>query len=297
MIRFILSFLLTGLLGACTPHDTDELAARIRRIVDGADARIGVAVILDGRDTLSVGAADDYPLMSVVKLHQAMAVVACCEERQLSLSTELRVPAEALPSDTWSPLRDACPEGGSFTVAELLRYTLCWSDNNVCDLLFEQFGSPEAVERYVRSLHVGPCRIAVNEAQMHADLANCYRNRTSPMAAARLLERLLTDDDLFTFEHVEFLRRTLLDCRTGADRLAAPLAGTQARIGHKTGTGDRLPNGRAIACNDVGFVLLPDGRHYTIAFLMCDSAESDAENARLAAAVSRAVYRYMTERR
>ena len=290
-------FFLAVLSTACAPRSTADLRARIRRIVERAAARIGVAVILDGRDTLSVGAADDYPLLSVVKLHQAMAVTACCEERQQSLSTPIVVSAAELLPDTWSPLRDASPEGGTFTVAELLRYTLCYSDNNACDLLFDRFGGPAAVDRYVRSLRIGPCTIEATEAQMHADAAACYRNRTSPMAAARLVERLLTDDALFTPAHTELLRRMLLDCRTGADRLAAPLAGTGARLGHKTGTGDRLPNGRAIACNDVGFVLLPDGRHYTVAVLIRDSAESDARNARLMAEVSRAVWRHMTEER
>ena len=63
-------------------------------------------------------------------------------------------------------------------------------------------------------------------------------------------------------------------------------------MGHKTGTGDRNAQGRIIGLNDVGFVVLPGGRRYTIAVLVRDSAESDEATARIIADVSEAVYRY-----
>ena len=91
---------------------------------------------------------------------------------------------------------------------------------------------------------------------------------------------------------LDFIRKTMTACRTGLDRLPAPLAGTGAVLGHKTGTGDRNAQGRIIGLNDVGFVFLPGGRRYTIAVLVRDSAESDAATARIIADVSEAVYRY-----
>lgn len=91
-----------------------------------------------------------------------------------------------------------------------------------------------------------------------------------------------------------FIVATLTGCTTGTDRLPAPLAGTGAVIAHKTGTGDTDSRGRIIGLNDAGTVTLPDGRRYSIAVLIKDSAASPSETASVIAAVSEAVYRHMT---
>ena len=68
--------------------------------------------------------------------------------------------------------------------------------------------------------------------------------------------------------------------------------GDGVTLGHKTGTSDRDALGRAIGTNDVGFVLLPDGRRYVIAVFVKDSHESDEANEALIADISRIVYEH-----
>ena len=75
-------------------------------------------------------------------------------------------------------------------------------------------------------------------------------------------------------------------------KLPAPLKESGAVIGHKTGSGYRLPDGRLSACNDIGFVTLPDGRTYFIAVFIKDSALTDAENDRLITDISAIAYRF-----
>ena len=72
----------------------------------------------------------------------------------------------------------------------------------------------------------------------------------------------------------------------------SPLADKGVVIGHKTGTGDLNAKGQQIGCNDIGFVLLPDGRTYSIAVFVKDSEESFAENSKIIADISRIVYEY-----
>lgn len=84
-----------------------------------------------------------------------------------------------------------------------------------------------------------------------------------------------------------------MECNTGRDRLPAPLQGTEAVIGHKTGSGDVNAEGLLIATNDIGFVYLPDGRRYVVAVFVKDSAADDRSNAQLIARISEAVYRYV----
>ena len=85
----------------------------------------------------------------------------------------------------------------------------------------------------------------------------------------------------------------MTECRTGQDRLVAPLLDKKVTIGHKTGTGDRNDKGQQVACNDIGFVLLPDGHVYSIAVFVKDSAENNQENSKIIADISRIVYEYI----
>ena len=85
----------------------------------------------------------------------------------------------------------------------------------------------------------------------------------------------------------------MVECQTGQDRLVAPLLDKGVIVGHKTGTGDRNAKGQQIGCNDIGFVVLPDGHTYSIAVFVKDSEESSPENSKIIADVSRIVYEYV----
>lgn len=284
--------LLTAAVLAVSLVRAGDLRSEIERIASGCDARVGVAVILPGGDTLTVGGDREYPMMSVMKLPQAMAAADSMERGGIALSRKVMVEKSDLPSGTWSPLRDRYPDGGvELTVEELIDYSLQQSDNNACDLLFRLFGGPESVEAYLGKSGVAGMHVEKTEAEMHADPVAALRNRTTPMAAARMVERLLEEArERPLFAHIS---ATISRCRTGLDRLHQPLEGTGATIGHKTGSGGVDSLGRLVAVNDAGFVLLPDGRRYVVAVFVADSGETPAATAAIIAAISRAVYRYV----
>ena len=135
---------------------------------------------------------------------------------------------------------------------------------------------------------------AASETAMHEDLDLCYQNWSTPLAAAELME-IFRREPLFAQEYQDFIYQTMVECKTGQDRLVAPLADKGVVIGHKTGTGDLNAKGQQIGCNDIGFVLLPDGRTYSIAVFVKDSEESFAENSKIIADISRIVYEYMMQ--
>lgn len=292
-----LFLLLALVLTAAAPASAEgNLKTQLQKIIAGADARVGVAVIADG-DTLTVNGSPDYPLMSVMKLHQAVAVARILEERGLPLTTTVHIYVQDLKAGTWSPLRDARPGGGfDMSVAELLRYTLQQSDNNACDILFDRFAAPEHVDSIIRSMGFRDFRIAATEDEMHRDLKKCRENVSSPQSAADLMDRLASGTLPLGKEYADFIRSTLLECRTGLNRLPLPLEGSGALIGHKTGTSDREADGRWTGINDVGFVLLPDGRSYTLAVFISDSALGMEENEKLIADISGAVYSELSGR-
>lgn len=273
----------------------DDLRQAIIEYVSGKPAQIGVALIVEGRDTVCVNDSCRYPLMSVFKLHQAMAVAHRLRASGRSLDTLLWIGRDDLRPDTYSPLRDEYPEGNiQLSVSELLAYTLQQSDNNACDILFDRIYGVGETERYIRSLGIAPLSIVADEAEMHAFLGRCYENWSTPLAVARLVEMLFVCPS-FDQREEAYVRKMLVECRTGGDRLAAPLQGTGASVGHKTGTGDRNDRGEWIGVNDAGFVRLPDGRHYTLVVLVKDSRATMEETCRYIAEISAMVYRALTD--
>lgn len=286
---FILLCLMPALL--CAQNST--LTNQLKQAIKEKKAEIGIAVIIDGKDTITVNNATHYPLMSVFKFHQALALADYMEKRKQSLDTRLAISKSDLKPNTYSPLRDKHPQGGiEMSIADLLKYTLQLSDNNACDILFGYQGGTEAANNYIHSLGILDCAITATEDEMHQDLNRCYQNWSTPLAAAQLLE-VFRKKSLFADEYKEFIYRTMVECETGKDRLVAPLQNKGIIIGHKTGTGDRNSRGQQIGCNDIGFVLLPNGHSYSIAVFVKDSEESDQVNSKIIAEISRIVYEYV----
>ena len=272
-----------------------SLEDQLKQAIKGKKAEIGIAVIIDGKDTVTVNNDIHYPLMSVFKFHQALALADYMGKQQQSLNFELTIKKEDLKPDTYSPLRDSFPQGGfNIDIADLLKYTLQQSDNNACDILFQYQGGVDAVNQYIHSLGIRDCAIVGTETAMHEDLNLCYENWTTPLAAAELVE-IFRKKPLFPNVYKDFIFQTMVECQTGQDRLVAPLLDKKVTVGHKTGTGDLNAKGQQIGCNDIGFVLLLGGRTYSIAVFVKDSEENNQANSKIIANISRIVYEYIMQ--
>lgn len=119
-------FLLCCCLAAAVPFSArgESLERALRAVIDSVRATVGVAVVFGDGDTLAVNGGRCYPMLSVCKFHQALAVLDRLDRRGLPLTTRIPVRRSDLLPGTWSPLREACPGGGRFTVAELLTYSV-----------------------------------------------------------------------------------------------------------------------------------------------------------------------------
>lgn len=255
------------------------------------DAKVGVAVMVNKTDTLTVNNSDKYPMMSVFKFHQALAVCHHLQTKGISLDSVINISKEELRENTYSPLRDRFPEGNiRISLSELMEYTLQLSDNNACDILFNRILSTKETDRYIRSLGIDDFSIEMDENDMHENLDNCYSNWTTPMAAVRLINLFLEGGAVFG-EYYDFIKRTMTECTTGIGRLPYPLKNTAAVIGHKTGTGDKNSDGRYIGINDIGFIDLPNGDRYLIAVFVKDSAENYETTEKIIAEISSIVYK------
>ena len=294
-IFFLLLTTLCSFLTVCGQSPKERLKASLEELLKTQKVQAGIALIIDGEDTLALHNEVHYPMMSVFKFHQALAVADCLQRQGISLDTTLCIRKEELKENTYSPLRDRYPEGNVvLSVADLLTYTLQWSDNNACDILFDRIIGTKETEAYIRSLGIEDFRITANEDDMHREWKLCYENWSTPLAAARLLELFITEK-IVTGPYYTFIRRTMTGCTTGKDRLPAAITDSRTIIGHKTGTGDRNPQGELIGINDIGFIFTAEGPRYTLAVFLKDSKESDADTAALIGKISKVVLEYVTQ--
>ena len=269
-------------------HDlTDELQS----FIHNKDARIGIAVIVDGCDTVSVNGTRDFPMLSVYKFPQALAVIDYCINNNISIRDSICVSADEIKPDTWSPLRDKYGVNNlRLPISELLAYSLQLSDNNACDILFRLIGGTAVSENTMRKLGLDNIFISATEDEMHKDLYLCYLNRTTPLDMAILFDRFYTMIRSSS-EDYQYIARLIENCATGADRLHGGITGEDVMLGHKTGTGDKNSQGRIIAVNDCGYVIFPDGYRYSIAVFIADSAYDMDVSAKIIADISSIVYK------
>ena len=286
----LLALLLQGCQGrkALPQPDADApLREALAALCDNVDGRVGVAAAMaDGR-LITFGDTTSFPLLSVVKFPQAIALCRCLDEQQRTLDDTLHITSAELLPDTWSPLRDEHPAGGTFTIGELLRWSLVMSDNNACDILFHRLCSVGETEARIHALGFTDCHIEVDEQAMRSDLTQCYRNAVTPATAVQMLQYLYAHRDE---THLSTVWEDMALCQTGQHRIPAGVLHDSATVVHKTGTGP-VVDGRLLALNDAGIVLYPDGTQLTLAIFVSDAALTADQAEALIAAITRTITR------
>lgn len=289
--RFFISFLL---LTTASFAQTSSLKKEIQSIIDGKKATIGVGLRFNGQTLLIINNKHHYAMMSTFKFPLAITVLNLLDRHKLPLTTEIFIHKSDLLPDTYSPLRDSCPDGNfNMSVKDLIKYSVAQSDNNACDILLRYVGGPRAVQGYLDSLGIKDMHIVATEARMHEERQNQYLNWCSPEAAVQLTDTFLKGS-LLSEEYQKFLEATLIETTTGPDKLKGLLP-SDLIAGHKTGSSDRTPSGLKAGDNDMGFVRLPNGKFYSIAVFIMDSMEDDKTNASIIARISKAVFNHLNK--
>ncbi len=300
---FVLT-LLAGLLGtgcsarkdAVVADRLDRLKAELAEYIEGKDAKIGVAVIYDGTDTVSVNGGRDFPMLSVYKFPQALAVADYCLKNGMAVSDTIAIKADSIRTNTWSPMREKHGVRNlGLPLSELLEYSVGQSDNNACDILFALIGGPNKADSLMKAMGHDDISIRSTEDEMHRDPMLCNLNTSTPVAMAALFDEFYRQDMFHQSSIHEAIGAIMLSCSTGVNRLPAPLAATNAVIGHKTGTGDVDGRGRIMAVNDAGMVFLPNRHGYAIAVFVADSAYDMESTEKIIADISDIVFRSLAE--
>lgn len=184
----------------------NNLEADIKKLTQTRQAEVGVAVLYQD-DVFTISNQDQYPLMSVFKLHIALTALNKMEKDHIALDSMVYIKPEQMHKDTYSPLRDKYPNQTIYiSYREILEYTLSHSDNNTCDWLIDFVGGIKHVDSYIKSLGITYLNLTETEHSMHEDIMRSYNNWSTPLSVARLLQKIFTEH-ILTNEHFIFFGR------------------------------------------------------------------------------------------
>lgn len=285
------------------------LEAEIARIAEAAKGKVGVAAVaIDSGDAALVNADGHYPMQSVYKLPIAMAVVEQAMLGKLNLDTNVRVTKDDMVREGMrSPLRDMAPDGGEYSLRDLIRFALVESDGTASDVLMRAAGGAGEVQAYLTQLGIADIKVVNTEKELGGDWQSQYANYAAPSAAVELLRFIdpclnaaLDDPKTCRIPGPPVARRasamldekliftSMAESNPGARRLKGMLPkGTV--VAHKTGTGG-TQNGITGATNDIGIVTLPNGKHFAIAVFVSDSPADEATREAVIARIAKAVW-------
>lgn len=301
MIKNLVCFsLLIYVLALCSCSLTQDnnaascsLAMELSEYVNSVPGTVGIAYV-SGNDTVCINNGVHFPLMSVFKLHESLAVLDALKRKGISVDTILDIRNEEIDRETWSPmLQDFTEPDFKVSVGKLIDYAIAASDNNASNILFQRIIMPKEVDRYIRTITPDTTfSIAWTEAEMKQNHDRAYDNYTSPLSAALLIKKVMDGNSAIN-DTDSIIRRALTTVTTGQDRLGVVLKGRQDVVfAHKTGSGYRNMRGELIAHNDVGYFRFPDGSEYALAVFISDFRGAESAASKVIADISRIVYSY-----
>lgn len=254
------------------------LTQKVKKVTDALKGTAGVAVQMDGKKQFAAGEHLDqnFPMLSVFKFPLSLAVLTQVDQGKLSLDQQITVTKDMMDAETWSPMREEHPDGGVFSLARLLEYCVSSSDNNACDILFDLVGGPAKVDAFLEARY-GPGKgitISCSE-QAFKNRQMMYANHSTPVAMNMILKDFYEATreqapakPILKKNTAQFLWNIMTHSAMPTTCLKAQLP-PDAVLAHKTGYSG-TKDGFIIARNDVGIIMLPNGRYAIVSVFIRD---------------------------
>ena len=293
MNKFVkaISLIAVFILPFCAQAQQSTLRAQIIELSKPAKGIVGVSVLgLEDRDTVNVHSTAKLVMHSVIKLPIAMAVLHLVDSGLFTLDKTIKIKKKDLDT-LYSPLRDKFPDGGDFTLRELLSYMVSQSDNDAADAVLNFLGGTDQVDYYLHQIaKINGMDVNASEIDMAKDWGAQYTNWAKTVDMVKLLDKIY-NGNLFSPASRDFLIKIMQQTTTGPNRIKGLLpAGTV--VAHKTGTSPTNAAGLSPATNDAGVITLPNGKHVAIAVFVCNSTADEATREKVIANIAKAVYDY-----
>ena len=271
-----------------------SLDTQINSIIKNKKATVGISVLgFENGFTYNKNADKKLPMQSVFKFHIAAAVLDYVEKGKLSLDQKVTLNQSNLHENTWSPLREKYPNGGTVPLSEVIEYTVAKSDNNGCDILLKLLGGTQVVQKFMNAKGVKNFQIKYNEEAMHKDWNAQYENYSTTNSAVDVLKKFY-DGKLLSKKSTDYLMKVMLSTSTGTNKLIEQLP-KDTPIARKTGSSGKNNAGLTGAENEIAIITLPNGKHYAIAVFVSNSTETAEVNCRMISDISKTVWDYFNK--
>ena len=289
---FILLF--SGFMAFSSICVAQTLQEQVNAIVASHHAKIGIVIEnADGSEQAHYHSGDFFPMQSVFKFPIALAVLDKVDKGELRFNQRIFLKKSDLRPNTWSPLREKYKNGNVYvSLKEILRTTMKDSDNNGCDIMLKLAGGPGAVTAYLREKGIKDMTVATTERTMHGDWNIQAKNRATPEATNRLL-KLFYEKKLLKPDTQAFLWAAMRDSMVSPERLRNGLPPKTPLI-HKTGTSMAFYKKQGNTVNDIGIVVLPDGKPLFISVLVSHGKEPKAKTEKMIARLSKTAWEHFS---
>lgn len=286
--------LLFLLISAFVFAQKSSLETQINSIIKNKKATVGISVLgFENGFTYNKNADKKLPMQSVFKFHIAAAVLDYADKGKLSLDQKVTLNQSNLHENTWSPLREKYPNGGTVPLSEVIEYTVAKSDNNGCDILLKLLGGTQVVQKFMNAKGVKNFQIKYNEEAMHKDWNAQYENYSTTNSAVDVLKKFY-DGKLLSKKSTDYLMKVMLSTSTGTNKLIEQLP-KDTPVARKTGSSGKNNAGLTGAENEIAIITLPNGKHYAIAVFVSNSTETAEVNCRMISDISKTVWDYFNK--
>lgn len=257
-----------------------ELNDDIAQLEKRFGGRLGVAIIDTGSGKQFAHRADErFGLCSTFKFLAAAAVLHRVDQGLERLARQ--VPYTKADLIDYAPITEQHVDEGSMALGDLCAAAVELSDNTAGNLLLRTLDGPQGLTKFMRDLGDDISRMDRTEPTLNIIEPGDPRDTTTPAAMLKLMNKLLVEETLKTASRRQ-LQQWLLNCKTGAKRIAAGLP-TDWSIGDKTGTG---PKGEA---NDVAIIWPPKRKPVLVASYYEGPDNTPAERDAVHAAIGRLI--------
>ncbi len=258
---------------ACSIRGNGELQERVEQIVKEKNFTIGVAVFNESGEVLvSINNDQRFPMQSVYKLPIAMAYLNGDNIDYFADSVTISK-IDLLP-DTWSPFREAYPNGTTVSAIEFVEYVVAKSDNNLCDVMIDLAGGIDSIKSYIKEIGVNSIAVQNYERDIQSSWDVQFENYATPDAVVELLKHLW-NDKLLGSQSSKLLWQIMRNTKTGSAR---DLLSKGVDIGYKTGFSGKSNEGVTAANNCVGIVDNDGKEDIFFAIFITDSSEDEKIN-------------------
>jgi len=240
-------------------------------------------------------AKERFPLLEMAQLPVALHALAQMELGEMPFHRMVAVaPGQFAPGH--SPLRDRYPQGGVFTVGQLLELAVRDNDSSASDVLLSLGGGPGAVQKrmarwFSEGIRIGRSLSALDAAFRLGPSRESFlmdgRDTATPESVALLMSAIEGGQILHPASH-ERLRHWMRATPHGADRLGGQAAA--ALLYRKSGS-TAFWDGRNVCMSIAAVTALPAGRgSLALAVFLRDTERDLTQRERALAAAAGALY-------